>query len=117
MAKTQQQRALAAAYKARDIEGAVCAIRCTANGKVFLLAAPNPGGQRNRFDFSQSTGSCIFSALAPDWRDHGSGAFAFEVLETLKKGPDQSDGDFRADLEVLRDIWREKLAGEGTGLY
>lgn len=117
MAKTQHQRKLAAAYKARAIEGAVCAVRCTANGKLLLLAAPNPEGQRNRFDFSQATDSCMISALAPDWKAHGSGAFAFEVLETLEKGPDQTDADFRADLEVLRDIWREKLLGEGTGLY
>lgn len=97
--------------------GGVYAIRCAPAGRVFVYGAPNAQGQQNRFDFAVSTGTCIHAALAADWREYGSGAFSFQVLEELEKAPEQTDRDFRADLAALVDIWREKLAGEGVSLY
>ena len=117
MARTESQRQLLAAYKQRPIVGGVCAIRCPAAGRTLLLAAPNPEGQRNRFAFSVSTGACVHAALARDWRVFGADSFTFEVLETLERGPGQTDAAFRADLEILRDIWRDKLTAEGAALY
>ena len=73
--------------------------------------------QRNRFAFSVSTGACVHAALARDWRVFGPDSFTFEVLETLERGPGQTDAAFRADLETLRDIWRDKLTAEGAALY
>lgn len=97
--------------------GGVCAIRCTAAGRTLLYAAPDIRGQQNRFLFSQSTGTCVHAALAADWRTHGSGAFTFQVLEELKRRPDQTPAEFQADLKELVDLWREKLAAEGCLLY
>ena len=36
---------------------------------------------------------------------------------SLERGPGQTDAAFRADLEILRDIWRDKLTAEGAALY
>ena len=43
--------------------------------------------------------------------------YTAQVLETLERGPGQTDAAFRADLEILRDIWRDKLTAEGAALY
>lgn len=117
MPSGERKKELKAAYKERPTTGGVYAIRCGPTGRVFLYAAPNPQGQQNRFGFSQSTGTCIHAALAPDWRAYGSAAFSFAVLETLDMGPAQSTQDFHADLSALTDIWREKLSAQGEVLY
>ena len=117
MGKTERKKELLAAYKARTVVGGVCAIRNGVTGRVLLYAAPNPEGQRNRFAFSVSTDTCIQTALAADWREHGGDSFDFQVLEELEQGAEQTDREFRADLEALAGIWREKLAGEGTVFY
>jgi hypothetical protein len=50
--------------------------------------------------------------LQRDWEEQGSGGFAFEVLEELKMGETQTQKEFKADVEMLKEIWREKLAAE-----
>lgn len=64
-----------------------------------------------------ATDTCVQAALAADWRAFGRDSFTFEVLEEIEKGTEQTDQEFRADLEALADIWREKLSGEGAELY
>ncbi len=117
MPSSERKKELRAAYKSRPVTGGVYAIRNTATGRVFLYGSPDAQGQRNRFDFAVSTGTCIHAALAADWRAYGSSVFTFEVLEELEQNPDQSAQAFRADLNALVDIWREKLAAGGGDLY
>ena len=113
MGKTQHQKELLAAYKERTVVGGVCALRSAVTGRVFLISAPDPKGQRNRFQFSVSADACMFAALLPDWRAHGGASFTFEVLEELEKKPDQPDRQFRDALDALTALWRERLAAEG----
>lgn len=117
MARTERERALLAAYKTRKVVGGVCAIRSTQTGRTLVYAAPNPEGQRNRFRFSVSTNTCVQAVLAADWRRYGAESFTFQVLEELEREPEQTEAAFRADLEALAEIWREKLAETGTPLY
>lgn len=117
MGKTQHQKDLLAAYKERTVVGGVCALRSAVTGRVFLISAPDPKGQRNRFQFSVSADACMFAALLPDWRAHGGASFTFDVLEELEKKPDQTDRQFRDDLDALTALWRERLAAEGAEFY
>lgn len=117
MGKSQRQKALLSAYKERPVVGGVCALRNTVTGRVFLLPAPDPRTQRNRFDFSVSTDTCIFAALLPDWKAHGGASFTFEVLEELEKQPDRTDKQFRQDLDALTALWQERLAAGGAKFY
>ena len=52
-----------------------------------------------------------------DLRWENAAAFTFTQLEALEKKPDQTDRQFQEELELLRDIWRERLAAEGTEFY
>lgn len=117
MGKSERKRALLAEYKARPLTGGVCAIRNTATGRILLSGAVNADGYRNRFEFSVSSGSCVQPALSDDWAEYGAGSFAFQILEELKKTPEQSDKAFQKDLETLTEIWREKLEKEGVSFY
>ena len=117
MAKTERQQALLSAWRERTVVGGVCAIRCTETNRVLLSAVADPSGLRNRFQFSAATGSCTFLPLSADWNRYGAGSFTFTVLEELEKGADQTDAQFRADLEALAALWRERLATEGAEFY
>lgn len=117
MARTERQKELLAAYRERPVVGAVCAVTDTVSGRALLLAAPNPEGQHNRFQFAVSTDMPLHPAMAADWKAHGGAAFTFTRLEELEKKPGQTDRQFQEELELLRDIWRERLAAEGTEFY
>ncbi|MCG2731011.1 MAG: hypothetical protein L6276_12190, partial [Acetobacterium sp.] len=41
-----------------------------------------------------------------------SGDFVIEILEELEMGADQTKKSFKEDLEILKKMWQEKLAGE-----
>jgi hypothetical protein len=101
-----------AQYKEREIVGGVYAIRNTISGKMLVEATADLQGSKNRFAFSQQTGSCVYLKLQSDWnRPGGGGQFAFEALEELKKGEAQTAAEFKADVDALKEMWLEKLAG------
>lgn len=113
--KKRTKRELTSAYKQKPEEGGVFLIRNTITGKVLLDATPNLAGQRNRFEFAKATKSCIHKKLEKDWKEYGTDAFEFEVLEELKQTESQTSGEFAEDIKTLKEIWEEKT--EETGRY
>ena len=101
---------LQAQYKEREIIGGVYSITNMSNQKMLLTATTDLQGRKNRFEFSQKTGSCVEMKLQSDWNKQGGGQFVFEVLEELKKGESQTAEEFRADIDVLGAMWLEKLS-------
>ncbi|MDD3927773.1 MAG: GIY-YIG nuclease family protein [bacterium] len=96
-------------YKQRVIRGGVYRIVNTVNGKYILGHAVDLKAALNRFDFAVANNSCIHYDLQEDWKEFGARAFAFEVLEEIDKKQDQSQKEFKEDLETLEELWREKL--------
>jgi hypothetical protein len=97
-------------YEQRKIVGGVYLIKNTRGGKTLLEAATDIRGSRNRFDFSQKTGSCTYMRLQEDWKRLGADSFVFEVLEEHEKGDSQTMEEFQSDISVLKDLWVEKLS-------
>ena len=112
MSGNSKKKELQYQYREREVVGGVYLIRNTLNHKVLLDAAVNLQGSRNRFEFAQKTGSCVYVKLQNDWTSQGGGQFVFEVLEELTKGEAQAQEEFKADVELLKEMWREKLSGE-----
>ncbi len=108
----QNKKELTARYKERKIIGGVYAVVNSATGKMLVLSANDLQGSRNRFEFSQKTGSCINLKLQDDWQKYGSSAFRFEVLEELAKKETQTPGEFAQDIDTLYELWAEKLSGK-----
>lgn len=117
MGKSEHQKELLAAYKERKVLGGVCCVTCVKNKKRLLLGAMELKSQRNRFELAVATDSPLLPAIGPDWREFSGDSFTFEVLEELERKNDQSDKDFRADITLLTQIWREKLSEEGVSFY
>jgi len=106
------KKEMQAQYKEREVIGGVYAIKNTVNNKMLIDVAADISGAKNRFDFSMNTGSCVHPKLQNDWKEQSGKQFIFEVLEELKRGDTQSPAEFKADIEVLKQMWLEKLSGE-----
>ncbi|HPS82536.1 MAG TPA: GIY-YIG nuclease family protein, partial [Candidatus Limiplasma sp.] len=73
-----------------------------------------PGGRQFILQLTAvSIQSCPEPALREVWTQHGAQAFTFAVLETLKKGEDQTEADYAEDLRLLLAMWREKTEQDG----
>ena len=107
-----RKKELRSQYTEREVTGGVYLIRNTLNNKLFLDTAADLRGCRNRFDFAQQTGSCVYHKLQKDWAAFGHDQFVLEVLDELKKGETQTQEEFRTDIGFLKEIWREKLSSE-----
>ena len=105
----QQRREAAAAYKARRMQGGVFQIRNTGTSRILLRCTTDLRGSQHRFQFAQMTGSCTDYALQAEWGRDGK-AFVFEVLEELTQKETQTEAEFKADIDALFELWKEKLA-------
>jgi hypothetical protein len=95
-------------YKNREQTGGVYAIKNLPLDKWLVDCAPDIKSAENRFSFFGG----VNMKLKRDFETQKGVGFEFCVLETLKKIDTQTDRQFRADLEVLKAIWLEKLAGK-----
>lgn len=111
MDQNQTKKDMINQYKDREITGGIYAIKNTETGKMLIEATTDLRGRQNRFEFSQKTGTCVYVKLRDDWNKQKGEQFILEVLEELKKGESQSMEDFKADIEILLEMWLEKLAG------
>lgn len=103
-------------YAASPRPMGVFAIRNAANGKSFVTASLDLPGSFNRHRFQLNAGVHKSRNLQADWNEIGEGGFEFEILEELP--PRTEPGyDYSGDLEVLEDIWLEKLEPYGENGY
>lgn len=111
MVDRKSKNELKAQYKERERIGGVYMIKNTLTGRILLRADTDLQGSKNRFEFSQKTGSCVDRMLQSDWNKEGGRIFVLEVLEELKKVETQTAEEFETDINFLKDIWLDKLSG------
>ncbi len=100
-------------YKETRRPMGVYRVRNARTGRMLLGSSVDLPSILNRHRATLRLGAHVDRELQRDWNDLGPDAFEFEVLDTLPP-PDEPAYDARADLEVLEQLWREKLAGEPT---
>ena len=108
----EKKRKLVEAYLDQKKIGGIIAVQNTRTGKKLIISTPDIQGYRNRFAFSQQTGSAVHVKLRDDWKKLGGTAFSLVVVETLEKKPDQSDKEFSKDIQSLLELWMEKQKHE-----
>lgn len=105
--KMDRKKELKKEYLEAGTTAGIVSLRCKVNGRVFLTARPNINGAFNRTRIQLETGRHFVSALQKDWNEFGKDNFVYEVLDTLK-------GADPAELEELRELWRDKLSAPPT---
>lgn len=99
-------------YKNRTVTGGVFCIKCNGNGRMWIKFTKDMEGQKNRLAFSISTNSCPEPSMLDEWNLYGARSFSFVVLEDMKKGEMQTEGEFTNDIELLLEMWIEKQQQE-----
>jgi hypothetical protein len=96
-------------YKLSHRPMGVFQIRNTKNDKVFIDSSTNIPGRINRYKFQLNAGMHPSTSLQTDWNEQGEATFAFETLEPVEPRDDPKY-NYGSDLEVLEDLWLEKLS-------
>lgn len=109
MEDKKTKKELVAQYKERTKVGGVYRIVNKQSGRMLLCSTTDMKGSKNRFDFSVMTGSCVNFKLQKDWNTLGADMFLFEVLEEYTQKETQTDEEFTEEIELLRQLWEEKL--------
>lgn len=104
-------------YKQMKPDMGVFIIRCNVSSKCHLQATPDLRGVMNGAQVRLASGSHPFRELQQEWKKYGPESFVMEVLERLEVDEDEEKTDYSDDLELLRLIWEERLAGEGWAFY
>lgn len=104
----EKRKRLVEEYKLKKTTGGVYMVRNQETGTFFLKGDTNLEGSKNRFEFSQKTGSCVFHQLRREWDQYGPAAFEFVVLEEIEQKAEESGAAFKDRLKKLEEKWKEK---------
>jgi len=92
-------------------------VRNLKDGRCYLMASADTRGAINSLRFQLKMGAFATSPeLARDWKELGEESFVIEVIDELKPVEDP-EHDYRADLQVLEELWLDKLKPYGDRGY
>ncbi len=86
------------------------------SGRVLLGASPDAPAMLNRIRAQLSMKSHPNKQLQSDWDAGGEAAFEFEVVDLLGV-PDDPSQDISDDLQILCELWKERLQIEAGPSY
>ena len=102
------RKAAVAAYREQKTAAGVCAVRCAADGRAWLMDSLTVDVCQNRLWFELRQGAHRDRSLQAAWTAHGEAAFAFEIVARLP--PDTSPLLLRAELTALLAACRAREA-------
>ena len=97
-------------YKQMKLPMGVIIIKSLFEPKCYIDATPNLKGTINRANFELELGSHKSKELQKAWKEFGKDKFTIEVLDVLDY--DDNKDDYKSDLQMLKEIWAEKLEKE-----
>jgi len=110
------KRLLKQEYKQAKRPLGVFLIRNTTNDKVYLGSGIDIEGIVNRHRFALSMGGHQSKALQKDWNELGADKFEFEILDQMEP-QDEPTFDARRELQLMEEMWLEKLEPYGERGY
>jgi hypothetical protein len=102
------RKAAIAAYKERKPKAAIIAVRCAADGTLWVGPTLNPDTVQNKIWFTLKLRSHSNRALQAAFDVHGADAFAIATLEVFEPEEDRYLRDNQ--LKDRATYWRTKLA-------
>ncbi|SKA12481.1 GIY-YIG nuclease family protein [Consotaella salsifontis] len=106
--KSEERKAAVAEYKKRKVASGIFALRCSADGQIWVGRAPDVSKIENRLWFTLERGASINRTLQASWQQHGRKAFAIEIVEHLEE---ESDPYLRESVAKERlAFWRASLS-------
>ncbi len=81
--RTEDRKAAVSAFKEREVEGGIYAVRCVTSGEVWVGSALDVSTIENRLWFTLRHGTNTHRSLQSAWNAHGAEAFSVEIVERL----------------------------------
>jgi hypothetical protein len=103
-------------YRQRKTPMGVLRVYNTVTGHALVAGSRDLPSDLNSHRAQLSMGGHGSRQLSAEWKEYGSAAFVFEILDTLPPS-DLPDYDPLDDLTVLEDMWLEKLSLQPDRLY
>lgn len=110
----QKKKEIATAYAKSFRPMGIFQLRNEETGKIYVGAAMDLDGMRNRIAFSAAQQVVPFDELKEDWARYGADSFVYEIVDQLKPKTDSlADraelAQYKADLDELLELWLDKL--------
>lgn len=105
----ETRKALQREYAEATKLGGIFLITNTVTGKLLLGSSTNLHGPLNKHRFMLAIDAHQNKPLQSDWNTYGETSFRLEIAESFKHRPDEPDFDLLGELELLEQIWIEKL--------
>jgi len=109
-----KRKELIEAYKQIKTYMGVVQIKNTVNGKIFIDSYPNLKNKWLTLQMQLDMGRFANAQLQKDWKEFGSSAFTYEILE--QKETDKVS-DIRWEVKQIIKPWLEKLQPYGDKGY
>jgi hypothetical protein len=103
-------------YKETPLPAGIFRVKNIQSSKSFIGSSTNLPGMLNRQRFQLDNGSHVNRELQKDWKELGSDAFVFEILDQLEPSDDPNRNQAE-ELQVLLDMWFDKLLVSGEQIY
>ncbi len=111
-----ERKELTRTYKQTPRPAGVYRVRNDARGVSLVGTSQDLPGILNRQRFQLEMGSHPDKELQGDWNVLGPTAFTIEVLDEIEPS-DAPDYDPAEDLEMLKELWLDKLTAAGEEFY
>ncbi len=113
---SERKKELQDQYKLMKTDMGIFAVINEIDSKYFLESTKNLKAKINRTRFQLNADSHPNRELQKDWKT-AANEFEIRILEKLEYDEDDSKTDYSDELEILKKLWVEKLAGENIQLY
>ena len=106
------KRQLKNEYKHKLSVGAVYVLECGGNHRRWIRSTTNIQSIRNRFLFAASMKVCPDPVTRSECDQYGWDSISLIILEELQMKEDQTDREFSDEIELLAELWTEKLLSD-----
>ena len=112
----QTKKQMVAEYMQRKPDMGVFMIRSKSENKCHVEAAKDFRSKMNGSLVKLEAGSHPNLELQQDWTARGKEQFDMCILEKLEPKKEEENKDYTQDLNLLKELWMEKLLEE-EGMY
>lgn len=109
MVNAQRRKELQQQFKEYKTPMGLYAIHCLPSDQYYLGISQNVPALLNRVLFELKGGWHKNKNLQKEWEIYGESGFEMKLLEELPYSKDETKTDYLEELEILREVWHEKL--------
>lgn len=106
-----RKRELKEAYKLSKSDMGCFLFTCNETNNNYIGITQDLKGSLNGLKFQLGAQLCTNKELQNNWTKYGETGFEITVLEQLNYDKDESKKDYSEELEILKELWKEKILG------